>query len=434
MNFSRQVRLQFTQIITLCGLMFLSACAGDSGASSPGPGGVVPAVEAVQARFGNLPLKQRVSGVVEAKNQINVYPELSAVIVEVFVKNGDVVKEGDPLIRLRDREFLERLKQAEAGYQIAVAQLKQAEARLKEARSELKRRDSLAREGLASSTDLETAQLDAISAEADVALAQARVEQAKATAEERDEALSQALIRSPIRGVVGNRNAEVGMLVTGSTRLFTLGQMDKVRVNVILTDRMLQSIHVGQRVEIASDHTPDQVIEAKLSRISPFLNPVTHTTEAEIDLGNPGGTLRSGMFVTVDIYYGESEQATLVPLSALYENPEDGLLGVYVADSVPDGVQKTDTSELMSRDLSEPVNFKFQTVNVVAKGRLEAGIRGVESGQWVITLGQNLLGGKEGMARVRKVTWNWVESLQKVQREDLMEPLVARQSPTGISQ
>ena len=396
MNFSRQVRLQFTQIITLCGLMFLSACAGDSGASSPGPGGVVPAVEAVQARFGNLPLKQRVSGVVEAKNQINVYPELSAVIVEVFVKNGDVVKEGDPLIRLRDREFLERLKQAEAGYQIAVAQLKQAEARLKEARSELKRRDSLAREGLASSTDLETAQLDAISAEADVALAQARVEQAKATAEERDEALSQALIRSPIRGVVGNRNAEVGMLVTGSTRLFTLGQMDKVRVNVILTDRMLQSIHVGQRVEIASDHTPDQVIEAKLSRISPFLNPVTHTTEAEIDLGNPGGTLRSGMFVTVDIYYGESEQATLVPLSALYENPEDGLLGVYVADSVPDGVQKTDTSELMSRDLSEPVNFKFQTVNVVAKGRLEAGIRGVESGQWVITLGQNLLGGKEG--------------------------------------
>ena len=116
---------------------FLS-CSGQSGSSDNLPGQIIPAVEAVQARYGSLPLTQRLSGIVEARNQIAIYPEVSAVIVEVNVKNGDMVKKGDPLVRLRDKEFQERLKQATAGYQIAVAQLKQAEARLNEIQSELK--------------------------------------------------------------------------------------------------------------------------------------------------------------------------------------------------------------------------------------------------------------------------------------------------------
>ena len=152
--------------------------------------------------------------------------------MEVFAKNGDVVKKGNPLIRLRDKEFLESAKQARAGYQIAVAQLNQAEAQLNEIKSELKRTEALAAQGLTSVSDLETAQSRGLSAEADVELAKARIEQAKATVEERNETLSQTIIRSPITGSVGNRNAEVGMLVTGNTRLFTLGQLENVRVKL----------------------------------------------------------------------------------------------------------------------------------------------------------------------------------------------------------
>jgi len=59
---------------------------------------------------------------------------------------------------------------------------------------------------------------------------------------------------------------------------------------------------------------------------------------------------------------------------------------------------------------------------------MEAGILGVDDGKWVITLGQNLLGGDEGKARVRPVKRLWVEKLQHLQREDLMEGLVKRQS------
>ena len=405
----------------------LIACSGNSGSAENLADTIIPAVEAVQTRTGSLPLTQRLSGVVEARDQIGIYPEVSAVIVEVYVNDGDLVKKGEPLVRLRDKELSERMKQAKAGYQIAVAQLRQAEARLKEMKSELKRNETLAEQGMISSTELENIQTRYISVEADVALAQARLEQAQATFEERNEMLSQTLIRAPVSGTIGNRNAEIGMLVTGSNRLFTLGQLDKVRIKVILTDRMLNYIREGMSAEILSENAPEGFLNTKLSRISPFLNPVSHSTEAEIDVDNPDGALKPGMFVTVDIFYGESEQATLVPLSALFENPTTGATGVYVTDASFDDVSVVSTPGGHSITLSDPADFKFVPVDVIAKGRMEAGIGGIGAEKWVITLGQNLMGGDEGRARVRPVQWAWVERLQRLQREDLMEELVKRQ-------
>ncbi|MCI0691865.1 efflux RND transporter periplasmic adaptor subunit [candidate division KSB1 bacterium] len=406
----------------------LFGCSGESGGSQENEANkLLSAVEAVQARHGTLPLTERLSGVVKAKNQVEIYPELSAAIVEVHVENGDVVKRGQPLIRLRDNEFRERLKQARAGYQIAVAQAKQAEAQLKEVQAELKRTEALAEKELVSATELETVRTRTISAEADFELAEARVEQAQATVDEREVTLSQTVIRAPIAGTVGNRNAEVGMLVSNGTRLFTLGQLDNVRVQVVLTDRMLNYIETGQRTEIYTENAPSGSMIAALTRISPFLHPVAHSTDAEIDLANPEGSLKSGMFVAVDIYYGESEQATLVPLSALYENPATGATGIYVSQDSLDGESVGAMTDGQAASLTAPVSFKFVPVEVIAKGRMEAGVRGVEPGSWVVTIGKDLLGGETGTARVRPVNWRWVEQLQHLQRDDLLQEVLKRQ-------
>lgn len=409
-------------------IFFFLSCSGNSNAEENSPGIITPAVEAVQSRMGSLPLTQRLSGIIEAKNQIEIYPEINAVITDVFVKNGDTVKKGNPLLKLRDKEFSERLKQANAGYQIAIAQLKQANARMNEINNELSRTQKLADQGLTSTTDLETVQTRAISAEADVNLAEARLEQAQATVEERNESLSQTTIKAPINGTIGNRDAETGMLVSTNRRLFTLGQLDQVRVKVILTDRMLNYIFEGQRVEIANVNSAHGRMTATLSRISPFLNPVSHSTEAEIDMQNPDGDLKPGMFVTVDIFYGESENATLIPLSALYENPLNGLTGVYITEATFDNEKIVSKGGEKAVGLSDPVEFQFVPVNVVAKGRMEAGVRGIDENKWIVTIGQNLLGGENGSARVRPVKWAWVEKLQHLQRENLMENLIKNQA------
>lgn len=409
--------------------LILSGCSGESGGSERDMDTqLIPAVEAVQARYGALPLTERLTGIVKAKNQVEIYPQINAMIVAVEVRNGDLVEQGQPLVRLRDKEFLEQLRQARASYRIAVAQAKQAEAQLNEIQAELQRTETLAEKELTSTSELEAVRSQAISAEASVELANARVEQAEATVDEREEALSQTVIRAPTAGTIGNRNAEVGMLVSSNAQLFTLGQLDSVRVEVVLTDRMLNYLEEGQRTEIQAGSGVSGGLTAPLSRISPFLHPVSHSTNAEIDLANSDNRLKPGMFVPVDVYYGESAQATLVPLSALYENPMTGGTGVYLSREM----SGRETADGMSADsdgaiaLTEPLPFEFVPVEVIARGRMQAGIRGIEQESWVITLGQDLLGGEPGQARVRAVNWGWVEQLQSLQRQDLMEEIIQR--------
>ena len=410
----------------ICPVLLIIRCSGESESHENDLSRLVPAVEAVQARLGALPLTERLSGVVKAKNQVEIYPEISAVILKVHVENGGVVKRGQPLVQLRDKEFRERLNQAKAAYQIAAAQARQAEARLHEIQTELKRSEALAEKGLISGAERDAVRTQAISAEADVELAKARVEQAQATVDEREETLSQTVIRAPVAGTVGNRNAEVGLLVSANARLFTLGQLDSLRVEVVLTDIMLSYIEVGQRAEIHGENAAPGTAGARLSRISPFLHPVTHSTSAEIDLANPNGRLKPGMFVAVDIHYGETAEATLVPLSALYENPATGGTGVYVSKE-PLAREPGSPTNSHSLTLVGPVAFDFIPVDVIAKGRMDAGIGGVQPGQWVVSLGQDLLRGESGYARVRAVEWERVQELQHMQRQDLLQELMKRQ-------
>lgn len=399
-------------------LFALAGCGRDAGEGA-GPGTLVPAVEAVRSRSGALPLTQRLSGVVEARGQVDVHPEISAVVTDVLVADGDEVAPGQPLVRLRATEYEKRLGQAEANLRIAEAQRRRAAAMAREARAELARLEALAAEDLASEAELEAGRASAETAEAEVDLADARVDQARNAAAEARDALGRTVIRSPVRGHVGNRAAEPGQLVGPASRLLTVGRLDSVRVQVILTDRMLAEVAVGQRTEIL---LPGAVHEAPLARISPFLHPVSHTTEAEIDLPNPDRSLKPGMFVAVDVFTGESDRATLVPLSAVYEHPVLAQTGVYVAAADVPAEPGPETAGDAGA-LTPPVAFRFVPVEVLATGRMEAAVRPVAAGAWVVSLGQNLLAGEEAEARVRPVDWGRVERLQTLQREDLMRDL-----------
>jgi multidrug efflux pump subunit AcrA (membrane-fusion protein) len=171
-------------------------------------------------------------------------------------------------------------------------------------------------------------------------------------------------------------------------------------------------------------------VSAPLSRISPFLDPVSHSTDAEIDMSTPDGTLRPGMFVTVDVFYGESEDATLVPLAALYEDPATGRMGIYMTSEPLEQPPAKEAGSQQAPPLVGPVTFNFVPVEVLAEGRMEAAIRGAKEGDWVVTLGQNLMGAATADARVRPVDWARVERFQRLQREDLMNDLIEQRQTT----
>jgi RND family efflux transporter MFP subunit len=415
---SAMERLFLGLIVVLLGL---SCHEGTKPKKAPASSPVqAPLVEAVAVRTGSLPLVQRLNGRVRAENQISIHPELSARVLEVLVQDGDRVAVGDLLVRLHDGGVLEQLKQAESGLAIAKAQRDQAQARLLEAQSAFHRAEALSKEKILSDSDLEVAMTRLVSARADLQLAEARVQQAGALLAEEEESLTKTEIRSPIAGLVGNRSVEIGLLVQPSDRLFTLGRMDRVVVEVVLTDKMLSFAKVGMRCEVMAPG--DRLLEGHLTRLSPFLNPVSHATTAELDLDNEHGWLLPGMFLPVDLFYGESQESALVPLSALARHPLSGVEGVYVLSDMSEHANEPGLEG--DREGEWIGQATFTNVTILARGRHFAGVEGVKAGSFVLTLGHHLLQGDGGAVRVRRVSEEKVVFLQNLQREDMMEAIV----------
>lgn len=401
------------------------------------PSSNTPSVEAVKSQFGSLPLSERLSGTVVANNQVTLYPEISGKIAEVHVQTGSYIEKGDPIVSLEDNQYQEQVQQARANLRINQALLKQSKARYNELEAKYRRTKQLSDQELSSELEMETLQAQMSSAEADIELAEAQLEESQSNLEEQQDMLAKTVIKAPISGTVGQRNAEIGMQVSSSTQLYTIGDLENLRVEVVLTDRMLDDLEVGQtaRVFTGSDPNNSDFIEAELSRISPFLNNVTRSTEGEIDVTNETNRLRPGMFVPVDILYGESEQATLLPTSAVYTDPNSGETGVFVATSLGSEIEPAEQVDPENPPpLTEPTEIEFKPVNVIAEGRMEVGVEGVDPGNWVITIGQDMLSTEDQNARVRTSSWERILALQGLQRQDLLKNILDRNLEVPNSQ
>lgn len=423
--------MRLLAVVLGAAILALTACGEGSIRDEQGESGPVPAVEAVPARGGSLPLEEQLSGVVRARNQVAIRPEIGGTVVEVLVRNGDAVKAGMPLVRLDDEVLQEQLRRAVAELQLAEAAAAEATARVEEVRARVVRTRALAADGFASQLELETfeAQLAAVRAEADQSVA--GVEQARATVQERRSALAKATIAAPVAGLVGQRDVEVGMVVGPSSILFLVGDLDELIVEVPLTQELLRHVDVGSKVEIGARELGGTPLGAEVSRISPFLEIESFSTTAEIDVPGAADGLRPGMFVTVRVLYGASDRATLVPASALWE---DLLTGDWTVFVVEDTAGLTEPAAHGGEIPEQRRRVVKRLVEVLAEGRGTVGVRGVAEGEWVVTLGQHLLheafeavGSEVIEARVRPTTWTHVLELAGLQREDLLEQFLAKQ-------
>lgn len=393
----------------------------------------VPTVEAVTAQFGSLPLEERLSGSVKAKNQSEIFPEIGAPVMQVLVNNGDRVTRGQHLIRLRDIEAAEQLNQAEANLRIANAQVEQAQARLNQQENQLRRISQLAERNLQSQAELEELQAEVMAARASYNLSVAQEAQAQSVVEERRNTLNKMVIKAPISGIVGERNAEIGQFVTTGTRVFTIGDLSSMKVEVSLTEGMLSRIREGMRVQLTTPIQQDTVMFANVTRISPFLNPVSHTATAEIEINNDGGLLRPGMYVSADIFYGDSDQATLVPNNAIYRHPREGFEGIFITPSLNQELNFASDDDGQTPQIVGPTAVEFRRIEIVARGREVTAVRGIEPQTHIVTLGHNLLVDGGNMTRVKMVEWDHILNLQQMQSRDLIKIIQQRNSQqTGL--
>jgi RND family efflux transporter MFP subunit len=195
------------------------------------------------------------------------------------VQEGQMVKEGEVIARLENRDVAAQREQAQAQIRAARANLAQGEAELDDAQASLKRAQDLARRNFISGSALDTAEARYSKARAAVETLKAQIGVAEANARAASVTFDQTLIRAPFTGIVLTKSANVGDIVTpfssaaGTTgAVVTMADMETLEVEADVSESSIAKITVGQPAEIQLDAFPDLRLLGAVSRIVPTVD------------------------------------------------------------------------------------------------------------------------------------------------------------------
>jgi RND family efflux transporter MFP subunit len=242
---------------------------------------------------------------------------VSGRLEQVLVDRGTEVQPGQLVAAVEDDEIQKQIQRAEASLAVTSAGVKKAEATQENLKVQVERYKELYQAGLISPQELEDLASRLRVAEADTELARAQVQQAEAGLSELKIQHQNSRIYAPLEGVVGTRYLDPGALVNSGVPIVSILNMDVLKTVVPVAESLIQRIRVGQPTQIASDAYPDLTYRGAVTRISPFLDPETRSADIEIEIANPGRTLKPGMFVRVRIDVNVIRQAASIPRSGL---------------------------------------------------------------------------------------------------------------------
>lgn len=294
-----------------------------------GEDGSAPGYRTAAVTRGDLVVSVTATGNLQPTNQVDVGSELSGTVESVYVDDNDRVKRGQVLARLDVSKLEDALAHSRGALDSAQAQVAVATATVRETTLEFER---LRRMGnLVSKADLDVAEAAMKRARASEASARAAVAQARAEVGSNETNLAKASIRSPIDGVVLDRNIEPGQTVAASFQapvLFTLAEdLSKMELQVDVDEADVGDVREGQAATFTVDAWPERVYPALVRRVgfgSQTKDGVVSYLTV-LTVGNDDLSLRPGMTATAQIVTREVKDALLVPTSALRFSPENAV-------------------------------------------------------------------------------------------------------------
>ena len=238
------------------------------------------------------------SGQLDAEYSVEVKAETNGVIESMLFEEGQAVKKGAVLFRLRDDEQEARLAEAIANRELAQEVWDRTQ--------ELVSRDVSS-----------AAQRDRAAAE--LAVAKARVDLARV-------GLDRTRIAAPFDGVVGARRVAPGDRITDKMSLIRIDSIDRLQVSFAITEQGVALARTGVKLGVKVAPYPDEVFPGEVFFVSPSLDAATRRLILKAWVPNSDHRLRPGLFANVDLEIAQRENALLVPESAVVFDRE----GTYV--------------------------------------------------------------------------------------------------------
>ncbi|MBK5187381.1 MAG: efflux RND transporter periplasmic adaptor subunit [Gemmatimonadaceae bacterium] len=283
--------------------------------------------QTVNARRGDLTASVIATGTLAALDTVVVGTEVSGVVDVVAVDYNDHVRLGQTLAVVNTDQLQAQIRQSEAAFQATKATAQQMAATLAEIRPQAVRAESLFRSNFIARQDLESAQASLARAVAAEANARALVAASGAALQAQRTILRKATIRSPITGVVLQREIEPGRTVAASFQtpvLFVLAaDLKRMTLALDIDEADVGQVQAGQQAEFTVDAYPDRVFAATVHSVRNAARTVEGvvTYQAILDVANPDLALRPGMTATSTITAAQVRDALLVPNAALRYSP-----------------------------------------------------------------------------------------------------------------
>ncbi|HTY18706.1 MAG TPA: efflux RND transporter periplasmic adaptor subunit [Myxococcota bacterium] len=257
---------------------------------------------------------QRIEDHIEATGQLlaraeaQVASQVQGQVTRIVQDEGAAVAEGQVVLEIDPERRELELRNAQA-------MLAESEAMLGASQRELERAQKLHDEGVASN-----AKLDA--AETAVRQARSRRESAEAQAGMMERSLRDASVRAPFAGLVARRFVSAGEFVAPGAKLFDLVALDPIEVEFHLPERDSSRIQIGAPVDVRVAPYPDESFRARVTVISPTIDPTTRTLRVKAELGNADGRLRPGLFANADLGIAVRENVALIPAEAVLQRAD----------------------------------------------------------------------------------------------------------------
>ena len=325
-------------------------------------------------RISSMPLVQTVvaTGRVVAVSNTDIGSEISGVVLERRVAEGEQVAAGDLLLVLSSDDVAAQVRQAEAELAElisstrpqAVVDLTNAEVALAQADRNVERRRELAAISAISDEEMEQAIQAQAQARNNLENARLRANALSSGGVEEDllrariaalqAQLNKAQVRSKVSGTILTRNVEIGDLVQPGQSLFTIALDGKTEIRVPLDERNLSRLALQQPAVAIADAYPDKPFPVRISFIAPSIDPQRGTVEVRLSVDPVPDFLRQDMTVSVNIETDQRAKALVIPNDALANVKEDSAEVLLLRDgktqrqAVKLGLRGLSASEVLS--------------------------------------------------------------------------------------
>lgn len=269
------------------------------------------------------------TGVIQPVTKVDISAEVSGEIVQLPITEGQTVKKGDLLVKIKADIYSERVQQQRAGVNYSRSQVEVAENNVKKTEMELQRIQMLYDKGLVPQADIDNAKIAYEVAQSQLKSALANVNQNVAMLRQSSQDLTKATIRSPMDGVVSQLNSELGERVVGTatmagTTIMTISDLSVMDAEIEISETDVTQVKLGDTATIEVDAFPEKQIKGVVYEIANTATSKGLGTQEQIinfivkvRIVDKDVALKPGMSCNADIKVDSKNDVLSVPIQCL---------------------------------------------------------------------------------------------------------------------